>query len=103
MMRRYYDEFARRGWMCTMWSYKLLKPDAGVTADNWYMVTNARPLPKIDVRTSSLEEIESYVRGLADMDLAVDESLRDALTRPDPPPVTLPQVEDASPPATKPS
>ena len=48
MMRKYYDEFARRGWMATMWSYKMLKRDPGVQGDNWYMVTNAEPLPAID-------------------------------------------------------
>jgi glucan 1,3-beta-glucosidase len=44
MMRRYYDEFAKRGWMATMWSYKLLKLEAGVQADDWYLVTNAQPV-----------------------------------------------------------
>lgn len=90
MMRRYYDEFAQRGWMATMWSYKLLKPDAGVQPNNWYLVTNAGPLPRIDVRTSSLEEIEGYFSTIATMPLAVDETLRTALTQTEPAPVYLP-------------
>ena len=92
MMRRYYDEFAQRGWMCTMWSYKILKPSPGVQDDNWYMVTNADALPAIDPKTSSLEEIRGYIDALKTMRLSVDESLRDALTSPQPPPCPLPQV-----------
>src|SRR5581483_3788259 len=80
MMRRYYDEFARRGWMATMWSYKILKPTAGVQKDNWYMATNAEPLAEIDPSTRSLEEIRGFIAGLASMPLAVDEKLREALT-----------------------
>ncbi len=93
MMRRYFDEFARRGWMGTMWSYKLLKPTAGVESDNWYMVTNADPLPAIDVRSSSLEDIEKYMLDLATMPLAVDEKLRSALTDEFAPPMPLPPLD----------
>jgi hypothetical protein len=93
MLRRYFDEFAKRGWMSTMWSYKLLKPTAGVEPDNWYLVTNAQPLPKIDFRTSSLAEIEGYFNQLGEMSLAVDETLRDVLTSATPPEVILPTLE----------
>jgi endoglucanase len=93
MMRRYYDEFARRGWMCTMWSYKILKPEAGVQRDNWYMATNAEALPAIDPKTSSLEEIRGYIANLPTMPLAIDESLRDALTSVEPLPISLPKSE----------
>lgn len=81
MMRAYYDEFARRGWMATMWSYKLMKPAAGAHASTWYMATNAEPLAKIDLKTSSLEEIEAWADSLATVKLAVREDLREALTR----------------------
>jgi hypothetical protein len=97
MMRRYYDEFARRGWMCTMWSYKILKPAAGVQDDDWYMATNAQALPVIDPKTSSLEEIRNYIAALPTMPLAIDESLRGALTSAEAPPCPLP---DESSPAT---
>jgi glucan 1,3-beta-glucosidase len=93
MMRRYYDEFARRGWMATMWSYKLLKPAGGVEADNWYMVTNAAALPALDIRTAPLDEIQKYISSLATMPLAVDEKLRDALTSATAPPITLPPLD----------
>ena len=92
VMRRYFDDFARRGWMATMWSYKLLKPAGGVQADNWYLVTNAEPLPKIDVRKSSLSEIEAYFRPLATMPLVADEALRKALTSPTPPEIHMPTL-----------
>jgi endoglucanase len=93
MMRRYYDEFASRGWMATMWSYKLLKPAGGVEGDNWYLVTNADALPAIDVRTSSLEQIEKYMSELATMPLAVDEKLHTALTEKVAPPMPLPDLD----------
>lgn len=92
VMRRYFDEFARRGWMATMWSHKLLKPAAGVGPDNWYLVTNDQPLPVIDVRTSSLAEIEAYFSQMATMPLAVDEALRSALTSSTPPTIHLPAL-----------
>jgi hypothetical protein len=101
MMRRYYDEFARRGWMCTMWSYKILKPTPGVQDDDWYMATNAEPLAKIDPKTSSLEEIRSYIKNVATMPLAIDETLRDALTAAVAPPCPLPEQETL--PATQPA
>src|SRR4029077_3934977 len=74
LMRRYYDEFARRGWLCTMWSYKLLKPTPGVRSNGWCMVTNAEPLPRIDPKTSSLQEIQDYMKNVATMPLAIDET-----------------------------
>jgi glucan 1,3-beta-glucosidase len=92
VMRRYYDEFAKRGWMATMWSYKLLKTAGGVQPDNWYLVTNAQPLPAIDVRKSSHREIEAYFEQLATMPLVADEALKAALTSPTPPSILLPIV-----------
>jgi endoglucanase len=94
MMRRYYDEFARRGWMATMWSYKSLKPAAGVQNDNWYMATNAEALPKIDLKTNSLAEIESAIKAFATMPLAVDEKLRSALIDEVAPSITLPKLAE---------
>src|SRR5206468_9662241 len=90
MMRRYYDEFAARGWMATMWSYKILKQRGGVTPDNWYLVTNARPIPKLNLKEDSKEQIEAFLRSLPDMPLAVDAELREALTAPVPSRMDLP-------------
>lgn len=93
MLRRYFDEFAERGWMATMWSYKILKPSPGVQPDNWYLVTNAQPLPQISFETSSLSEIEGYFSELANTPLAVDEKLRNMLTEAKPAEVILPKIE----------
>lgn len=90
MMRKYYDEFARRGWMGTMWSYKILSRDGGVKGDNWYMVTNAEPLPAIDINTDSRETIEAYFKSLSTIALVADEPLRTALTSPAAPVLELP-------------
>ena len=94
VMRRYFDEFATRGWMATMWSHKLLKPAAGVQPDNWYLVTNEQALPVIDVRTSTLEEIEAYFSQMATMPLAVDDALRQAITSSTPPTIHLPALPE---------
>jgi hypothetical protein len=94
MMRKYYDEFERRGWMATMWSYKLLKRDGGVQADNWYMVTNADALPAIDLRNDSFETIESFFQSLATVPIAADEELRAALTTSSAPRIELPAPID---------
>ena len=84
-----------------MWSYKILKPAPGVQEDDWYMATNAQALPAIDPKTSTLEEIRSYIKNVATMPLAVDESLRDALTAAVAPPCPIPETQNA--PATQPA
>lgn len=101
MMRRYFDEFERRGWMATMWSYKLLKATGGVEHDNWYMATNAQPMAKINFNAASMSEIENYFREMATIPIAIDESLREALTSRTPPTVLLPTLDVL--PATAPS
>src|SRR5205823_8948512 len=72
-----------------MWSYKLLKIAAGAKPDQWYMVTNATPLPKLDLQASSYEDLERFFTSLATMELAVNEPLRSALTEPNPQPLPL--------------
>ena len=99
VMRAYFDRAADFGWTATMWSYKLLKRDAGVKPDPWYMVTNAAPLPKLDLQSSSYEEFERFFDSLATMELAVNEPLRKALTEPNPPPLPL----STPPPTTAPT
>ncbi len=93
MMRRYFDEFADRGWMATAWSFKLLKPEGGVAGDNWYFVTNADPVTTLDLQNDSLATIESQFARLATMPLAVDEDLRSMLTKPEAKPLALPKVD----------
>ncbi len=92
MMRRYFDDFADRGWMATAWSYKLLKPEGGVAGDNWYFVTNADSLPKLDLERDSLETIEAWFERLATMPLAIDTSLQATLTAERAPEIALPPL-----------
>lgn len=84
MMRRYFDEYAERGWAATLWSYKLLHRAGGVGVDNWYMVTNRDPLPPFDVETISAVNLEHWFTNLGVMPLAVYEELRAALTNTSP-------------------
>lgn len=89
LMRAYYDRFAEYGWTSTMWSYKLLKPEAGSAASAWYMVTNGEALPKVDVATASADDVERFFKRLATQPIAVNEGLRDALTTKSPAPLYL--------------
>ena len=89
LMRAYYDKFAEYGWTSTMWSYKLVKPEAGAGPSAWYMATNGDPLPKLDVTKASADEIERFFKSLATTSLAVSEPLRDAITTKTPAPLYL--------------
>ncbi len=80
MMRHYYDLFASKGWWATMWSHKVLNKDGALSRDNWYLVTNGEPPPRISLKTSSFEEIQSWCKWLGAMPYAVYEDLRQALT-----------------------
>lgn len=78
MMRRTYDAHERNKWMTTLWSYKVFG-EGGFGDDHWGMVTNADPLPPIDLQTDTYEKIEAWFAGLSTMKLAVNEPLRKAL------------------------
>lgn len=78
MMRRTYDAHARNKWMTTMWSYKVFG-GGGFGDDHWGMVTNADPLPPLDLQADSYEKIEAWFKGLSTMKLVVNEPLRKAL------------------------
>lgn len=90
LMRRYFDEYAKHGWAATIWSYKILSPEGGNINDNWFMVSNAKPLDQPDFKTASKESIEAYFKWFGTMKYVIDEPMRLALTRPDPVPVGLP-------------
>ena len=90
LMRRYFDEYGGRGWAATIWSYKILHPEGGNITDNWYMVSNARPLDRLDFAAASAEKIEAWFKAFATMEYVIDEPMRHALTRPDPVPLDLP-------------
>lgn len=95
MMRHYYDLYGGMGWAATMWSYKLLQHQGGLGQDNWYMVTNRDALPELDFETASYDDIAAYFRLMGTMEYAVYDSLRTALSTPDPGPIAL---ADVSPP-----
>jgi len=108
MMRAYYDRFAEYGWACTMWSYKILSAKGGVGASPWYMVTNAGPLPTVDLDNSSYEDIANFFTSLATTPLAVNKPLYDAVTTPTPAPLyvagypRLPAAPPTNPPPSEP-
>ena len=104
VMRAYYDRFAEYGWPATMWSYKLIGVKGGVGPDAWCMVTNAGPLPSLDLNHSSYEEFENFFKSLATTPLAINDRLHDALTTPAPAPLFLAQYPrlPTSPPSDPP-
>lgn len=104
LMRKYFDEYASRGWAATMWSYKLVDNGGGLDDDTWCMVKNRDPAPRVNLKTASLAEIESWMKWLGDMNYAIYENLGAALTAKEPPQVFLPQhdVLPTEPPAVDP-
>jgi glucan 1,3-beta-glucosidase len=92
MMRRDYDTFASYGWAATMWSYKLIKPQAGATDNSWYMVSNRDAVPAISVRHSSEAAILAYFKSMGTIPLAINRPLFNALTRHRPPTLDLPVI-----------
>ncbi|MEM1164657.1 MAG: cellulase family glycosylhydrolase [Planctomycetota bacterium] len=96
MARRQFDLFSDRGWGATIWSYKLLKPEAGVHPHNWYMVTNAEPW-RIDPYESSYEEILGAFEGLRDIELAIDEEFRRVMTADATPSIPMPRIRSTDP------
>ncbi len=85
LMRRYYDDFAAAGWLGTMWTLRMLKPEGGIRPDNWYLLANAQPFKLPDLATGTPDEFAAAFRALGSMDLAVDTALRTALTAKDAP------------------
>jgi hypothetical protein len=76
VMQAYWDLYESYGWAATMWSYKLIKPAAGVEPVNWYLVTNAEAQTIPDLRTDDYATIAAFfdhsdVRSVADPD-AID-------------------------------
>ena len=99
MMRRYYDYFAERGWAVTYWTLKELWPQGGLRENMWMLTTNAQPFPKVDIHTSSKEEIEAAFRSLSTMPLVTDPDLLHWLTtdqKPAPLPTTAPATGAAT-------
>jgi len=89
LMRVYYDIFNNYGWAATMWSYKLVQKSGGMDVDTWCMVKNKEDRPSVSIRSSSLEEIESFFRWLGTMKYEVYGNLGAALNAVSPPPVAI--------------
>lgn len=92
MMRRYFDAHARFGWATTMWSYRTVSREGGHGHATWGMVTNGDPGRKIDFRTATFEQIESYFRAFANDERVVYTELKELLAAVDPDLPPLPEV-----------
>ncbi len=93
LMRACYDAYTRLGWGTAMWSYKLVKPKAGLDANNWYVVTNGAPCDLTDLREVDFDTLEARLASLATMPLSIDERLHRCLTAAAPPALPLPRVK----------
>lgn len=99
MLRRYFDAFAAHGWAATMWSYKLVKREAGAGTEPWYLVTNAEPLEIPRFTQSTDAEIERFFRACGTVGYALPEAQIEALRQPAPPPALALAATGAPPPA----
>ena len=79
LTRWYYDYYNRLGWAPFVWSWKLVKPEAGVQKDNWYCVTNAEAWT-IDLRNDAYDEIVAKYKKLGTMRYVPDPELKAAMT-----------------------
>jgi hypothetical protein len=93
MMRRYFDAHAKYGWMTTMWSYKVITAEGGVSDGSWGMFTNKGPSIKINLSTASEPEIEAYFKSFATQELMPYEELRQDLTAANPNLPPIPEME----------
>ena len=108
MMRRYYDFYESLYWPATMWSYKVLDANGGVGAGTWGMVTNAKDLTDVDLKTASYNEIRDWFISFGEIEIAIDKDLQYWLTTknkpavlddlpPKPPSIVKPPSEDSLP------
>ena len=108
MMRRYYDFYESLHWPATMWSYKVLDANGGVGDGTWGMVTNAKDISYIDLKTASYNEIRDWFISFGEMEMSIDKDLKYWLTTknkpavldelpPKPPSIIKPPHEDPLP------
>ncbi|MEM7680499.1 MAG: cellulase family glycosylhydrolase [Planctomycetota bacterium] len=100
VVRAYYDYASEKNWMVTIWSYKLLHPRGGIEPDGWYLTTNAEPFELPDLFEGTYAQWEQAFASLADLPLAVDEQLREALDPANPAKLAMPGLP--APPAHAP-
>jgi endoglucanase len=80
MTRRYLDAFSAEGWAMIQWTWKELAPQSGSPTGSWRLATNAQDWPRLDLKTSTQQEIEVFFRSLSTMPLRFDEEMRHWLT-----------------------
>ena len=108
MMRRYYDFYESLHWPATMWSYKVLDANGGVGDGTWGMVTNAKDISYVDLKTASYNEIRDWFISFGEMEISIDKDLKYWLTTknkpavldelpPKPPSIIKPPHEDPLP------
>jgi len=112
MMRRYYDFYESLNWPATMWSYKVLDATGGVGDGTWGMVTNAKNLIDVDIKTASYNEIRNWFISFGTIKIEVNKDLQYWLTTknkpsilddlpPKPPSIIAPPSKDPLPLAWK--
>jgi len=108
MMRRYYDFYESLNWPATMWSYKVLDATGGVGDGTWGMVTNAKNLIDVDLKTASYNEIRDWFVSFGTIEIEIDKDLQFWLTTrnkpsmlddlpPKPPSIIAPPSKDPLP------
>ena len=108
MMRRYYDFYESLHWPATMWSYKVLDANGGVGDGTWGMITNAKDISYVDLKTASYNEIRDWFISFGKMEMSIDKDLKYWLTTknkpavldelpPKPPSIIKPPHEDPLP------
>ena len=80
LTRKYFDLFAENGWAATMWTYKLVGKEAGLTENRWYLVKNLEPYEPLDIKKADRDAVVQYMQSFKTMKYAVNEELRNALT-----------------------
>lgn len=92
LMRYYYDLYNEYGWAATMWSYKLLSKQGGMSENSWAIVSNLKPMPLVNITDSDIGEIEELFTWFGTMDYCTNQNLVVALQSEYPPPLDLPEI-----------
>lgn len=79
--RASFDAYAAQGWASAVWSYKMVRAQNKAASTVWGLVMNAddAPVPQLDFRKASLQEIESLFQLYGSMPYRVRTEVRDAL------------------------
>ncbi|MGH8048454.1 MAG: cellulase family glycosylhydrolase [Chthoniobacterales bacterium] len=89
VMRTYVEIFDAAKWAHTMWCYKAISKEGGISKDNWSLVANTAPLAPPDPRQASLDDMRKFFTAIGAADWSLDESLRNVYTAKDFPKLAL--------------